>query len=291
MGSHCARCRRSRPVPADQDDWPLTVEHVAETSDLIELTLRFTPGALTKFGLLSKSDAKYERGAVTILVDGVRQTMRVSTPVFITNVQIARKQGRVMLSLKRIMNGSSAAGLAHAPLHIGRTVPASPNSRLLTHAISAFMHSARDLVHSLHPSAPRTLRDGESMLRLLKLDPANTPAKRAAAGVVELTRELFDAYSAGIEIVSLRRSTGEPRSAVRELPWEALLPMCQIPLYAMPSSAAAVSDSDPRVDAPTYVALRKVMKRVLVLPAYPVGCGQGIDTLGPLYQEFMLLGI
>ncbi|KAI9189744.1 hypothetical protein H9P43_001177 [Blastocladiella emersonii ATCC 22665] len=75
--------------------------------------------------------------------------------------------------------------------------------------------------------------------------------------------------------------------AVRELPAGSITPLSAAALRPL---AELVPGTDPRLKPALYASLRPILKRVLIVPAYPV-CGSGMDSLGPALKAFLASGI
>ncbi|KAI9159327.1 hypothetical protein H9P43_008667 [Blastocladiella emersonii ATCC 22665] len=190
---------RSRPTlprfgPRDLPTWPLPAEQVLEEPDLTALTFKFGEGAPTKFTLPPQPEIAQSQGVATLIVDGVRQTTRLTCPVRVTKVQVARKTGRVTLLLKRSLNADRDILLFPSLPRIGRRYPASPEHRLWQHSIRAAMCAATDSVNTLYPPVEGIILRSANVMQLLS---AAESSKIIAASVVELTRLVFEAFASG----------------------------------------------------------------------------------------------
>ncbi|KAI9184084.1 hypothetical protein H9P43_003137 [Blastocladiella emersonii ATCC 22665] len=90
-------------------------------------------------------DVHLDRGAVTLFVDGVAQTMRLPANLRVTNVQKSRRQKRVIVILERILVAAhEQCGLSRPATHVGRAV--------LDKVTSTCMQLAIDRVAALEPT-------------------------------------------------------------------------------------------------------------------------------------------
>ncbi|KAI9159325.1 hypothetical protein H9P43_008665 [Blastocladiella emersonii ATCC 22665] len=182
----------SRPPIAHS--WPLSVDRAVEHENQIALTLTFMPGAQTKFTFPERYDVMNGEGAATLLVDGVRQSMRVTSPVRVGKAQVARKDGKLTLLLSRALSVARDIGLKPSFPHIGRRVPASPDSRICQQSIRATLCASSDLIRALQPPPARVEYDSENTMSLLN---AYYLPKASDAKVVEFARLIFEAFAAG----------------------------------------------------------------------------------------------
>ncbi|KAI9159391.1 hypothetical protein H9P43_008731 [Blastocladiella emersonii ATCC 22665] len=77
------------------------------------------------------------------------------------------------------------------------------------------------------------------------------------------------------------------RMSVHEFANEAVMYLTSVAFPALPEP---VPETDSRFDAELYASLRPNLKRVLIVPAFPVS-GSGLDSLGPKLKAFLEKGI
>ncbi|KAI9155938.1 hypothetical protein H9P43_009048 [Blastocladiella emersonii ATCC 22665] len=249
--------------------------------DSVELMLQFRPGSDTKFTLESEADMRTACGAVALLVDGVRQSMRVTSPAIIANVQVSRKQGRVHLVLHRIMGVvASKVGLFLPLPRIGRQlfdayasgVELVTLQSLAGKYLALIFFDQAVLIPSAGPGmAPTPALECTVALAKKKEDAAQSPFDRT---IPEHERD-------GI-MTPCGISLSDAGLLVRKLSPVFTTAIFQLPFHALPDADSTVPSAaeSMRVRAQGYEELGPLLKRALILPVYPAVPGQAAASRG-----------